>query len=59
MEFTDTLKEHDIKISLDAKGRAMDNIMIERFWCTVKYEEIYLKEYDSVKELKKALKSYC
>jgi len=57
-EFTDRLKDHDIKISMDGKGRAMDNIMIERLWRTVKYEEIYLKEYDSVKELKMALKAY-
>lgn len=57
-EFTNTLKDHDIKISMDGKGRAMDNIMIERLWRTLKYEEIYLKEYDSVGELKKALRSY-
>lgn len=36
----------------------MDNIMIERLWRTVKYEEIYLKEYNSVGELKRALKVY-
>ena len=43
---------------MDGKGRAMDNIFIERLWRTVKYEEIYLKEYESVAELKKALKTY-
>ena len=57
-EFTGTLKDHDVKISMDGKGRAMDNIMIERLWRTVKYEEIYLKEYDSVRELKRALGAY-
>jgi putative transposase len=57
-EFTDTLKEHGVKISMDGKGRAMDNIMIERLWRSVKYEEIYLKEYDSVADLKRALKLY-
>ena len=57
-EFTGTLHDHGIKISMDGKGRAMDNIFIERLWRTVKYEEIYLKEYDSVAELKKALRAY-
>ncbi len=57
-EFTGILHDHGIKISMDGKGRAMDNIFIERLWRTVKYEEIYLKEYESVAELKKALKTY-
>lgn len=57
-EFTGTLKEHDIQISMDGKGRAMDNIFIERLWRSVKYEEVYLKEYQSVEELRKALKQY-
>ena len=57
-EFTGILKEHGVQISMDGKGRAMDNIMIERLWRTVKYEEIYLKEYESVADLKRALKSY-
>ena len=58
LEFTGVLKEHGIKISMDGKGRAMDNIFIERLWRSVKYEEIYLKEYVTVDELKKALKEY-
>lgn len=57
-EFTGILHAHGVKISMDGKGRAMDNIFIERLWRTVKYEEIYLKEYESVAELKKALKKY-
>ena len=57
-EFTGILHDHKVKISMDGKGRAMDNIFIERLWRTVKYEEIYLKEYESVAELKKALKTY-
>lgn len=56
--FTDVLKDNGITISMDGKGRAMDNIMIERLWRTVKYEEIYLKEYASVFELKQSLKKY-
>jgi putative transposase len=57
-EFTGILCDHGVKISMDGKGRAMDNIFIERLWRTVKYEEIYLKEYESVTDLKKALKTY-
>jgi putative transposase len=57
-EFTGTLKDYDIKISMDGKGRAMDNIFIERLWRSVKYEEIYVKEYQSVAELRKALREY-
>jgi putative transposase len=56
--FTGELKKHAIRISMDGKGRAMDNIMIERLWRSVKYEEIYLKEYASVMELKQSLKRY-
>jgi putative transposase len=56
--FTGVLKANDIKISMDGKGRAMDHIMIERLWRSVKYEEIYLKDYQRIDELKKALKEY-
>ena len=57
-DFTGILHDHGVKISMDGKGRAMDNIMIERLWRTVKYEEIYLKEYETVSELKAALQTY-
>ena len=56
--FTGVLKDHEINISMDGKGRAMDNIMVERLWRSVKYEEIYLKEYSSVAELIKGLRLY-
>jgi len=56
--FTGILIAHDIKISMDGKGRALDNIMVERLWRSVKYEEIYLNEYESVAALKKSLKRY-
>jgi len=52
------LKDHAIAISMDGKGRAMDNIMIERLWRSVKYEDIYLKEYSSIAELQRGLKIY-
>jgi len=57
-DFTGVLLGHNIKISMDGKGRAMDNIFIERLWRSVKYEEIYLHEYQNVKELIVALKKY-
>ena len=56
--FTGVLKAAEVKISMDGKGRAMDNIMVERLWRSVKYEEIYLKDYESVGELTPALKRY-
>ena len=55
---TQTLKDNGIKISMDSKGRATDNIAIERFWRTVKCERIYLNEYNSIKELKKDVVKY-
>jgi len=57
-KFTDILEKRAIKISMDGKGRAVDNIYIERLWRTVKYEEIFLKSYNSVKELKTELEKY-
>ncbi len=57
-EFTKVLKDKDIKISMDGKGRAMDNIFIERLWRSVKYEEIYVNEFQSVEQLRKSLKKY-
>jgi len=56
--FTDVLRSHDIFISLDGKGRWMDNAFIERLWKSVKYGDIYLKAYGSMKELKKGLADY-
>lgn len=48
--FTGELLKRNIKISMDGKGRALDNVAIERFWRTLKYEEVYLKDYMSMKE---------
>ena len=56
--FTGVLKDHDIDISMDGKGRAMDNIMIERLWRSLKYEDIYLKDYETVEELIAGLREY-
>ena len=56
--FTGVLKDAKVDISMDGKGRAMDNIMVERLWRSVKYEEVYLKDYESVSELVAALRTY-
>ena len=51
-DFTGTLKRHGITISMDGKGRCMDNIFVERLWRSLKYEEVYLNAYASVAEAK-------
>jgi len=56
--FTGILKDHGIRISMDGKGQAMDNIMVERLWRTVKYEEIYIRDYETVEELIGGLREY-
>jgi putative transposase len=56
--FTRILKKNKIKISMCSKGRALDNIYIERVWRTVKYEDIYLNNYETLKNLKKGVTDY-
>lgn len=56
--FTSMLKKNDIQISMDGKGRAIDNIFIERLWRTVKYEHIYLNVYQDGLSLHKGLECY-
>jgi putative transposase len=51
-DFISTLKEHGITISMDGKGRCMDNIFVERLWRSLKYEEVYLNAYATVAEAK-------
>jgi len=58
LEFTDILIKHNIKISMDGRNRWRDNIFIERFWKTVKYEEVYIKAYESISHAKKELKKF-
>jgi putative transposase len=55
---TKLLIDNDIKISMDGKGRAIDNIFIERLWRSVKYENVYLQAYSNTLELYKGLKEY-
>ena len=56
--FTQILLDHNIKISMDSKGRALDNIFIERLWRSLKYEDIYLNHYESVSEAFSGINNY-
>ena len=58
LEFTDSLEQKDIRISMDGRGRAYDNIFVERLWRSVKYEEIYLHQYEKVSEVRNGLAKY-
>ena len=56
--FTETLLDQDIRISMDGKGAWRDNVFVERLWRSVKYEEVYLKAYESMADARQSLKSY-
>ena len=55
-QYTQLLLAHEVRISMDSKGRALDNIFTERLWRTIKYEEVYLKEYASPREAREGLR---
>ncbi len=57
-EFVDELLSRKIRVSMDGIGRAIDNVWIERLWRSVKYEEVYLKDYSSGRDAKIGLKEY-
>jgi len=57
-DFVDVLKRNNIKISMDGRGRVFDNIFVERLWRSVKYEEVYIHDYETVVDAKKGLKKY-
>jgi putative transposase len=57
-DFTGDLETAGVRISMDGRGRAFDNIFIERFWRTVKYEDLYIKEYPTVPALETGLHDY-
>ena len=56
--FTERLRQGEIQISLDGRGRALDNVFVERLWRSVKYEEVYLREYNTVREAQQGLQRY-
>lgn len=57
-DFVDELKSRKIKVSMSGRGRCFDNILAERLWRTVKYEEVYLREYDDGHDLIRSLREY-
>jgi putative transposase len=57
-DFTDLLKAHGIAISMDGKGCWRDNVFVERFWKSIKYEAIYLHAYDSVSDARAGIGGY-
>jgi len=57
-EHTAMLAEHNIEISMNGKGKSIDNIMIERFFRTLKHSNIYISDYQSIKELKEGVNNY-
>lgn len=57
-DFTGVLKERGIRISMDGKGRWVDNVFVERLWRSVKYEEVYLKAYDGIQSARSSLSAY-
>jgi putative transposase len=58
MAFTGALIENDIAISMDGKGSWRDNVFVERLWRSVKYEEVYLRAYETVSEARASIASY-
>ena len=56
--FTGVLTAHGIAISMDGRGRALDNIFVERLWRSVKYEDVYLRGYTTLSELQRGLTDY-
>lgn len=57
-QYIERLKESEVQISMDGRGRALDNIFTERLWRTIKYEEVYLRSYASPKEARQNLSRY-
>jgi putative transposase len=56
--FTERLRQGGVQMSMDGRGRALDNVFVERLWRTVKYEEVYLREYNTVREAQQGLGRY-
>ena len=58
LDFTGRLAAAGIQISMDGRGRALDNVFVERLWRTVKYEEVYLKDYETPREAMQGLGTF-
>ena len=57
-DWINVLKSHDIRISMDGRGRALDNVFVERFWRTLKYEEVYRREYAGIADAREHMGDY-
>lgn len=57
-DYVELLRSETIRISMDGKGRALDNIFVERFFRTIKYEDIYLNEYTNPRSLRRGINQY-
>ena len=57
-DYIDTLKQHGIKISMDGKGRALDNAITERFFRTIKWEDIYIMQYETPRTLRQGIDAF-
>jgi len=57
-DYVKALEQAEVSLSMDGKGRVFDNILIERFWRTLKYEEVYLRRYESVREARESIAEY-
>jgi putative transposase len=58
LDFTERLTSAGVQISMDGRGRALDNVFVERLWRTVKYEEVYLKDYETPHEAMQGLETF-
>lgn len=58
LKFLKILQDKNVSISMDSKGRALDNVFVERLWRTIKYEEIYLNDYRTINEAHQSLKTF-
>jgi len=56
--FTERLQKGGVRISMDGRGRALDNVFVERLWRTVKYQEVYVRDYESVRDARQRLARY-
>lgn len=57
-DFTDVLKAHGVQISMDGKGRCLDNVFVERLWRSLKYEDVYLRDYGGPREAREGIGRY-
>jgi putative transposase len=57
-EFVGRLEQEEIRVSMDGRGRVFDNIFVERLWRSVKYEEVYLRDYQTVSDVRRGLGRY-